>query len=67
MVETIKGVEVAGIITANGKCPACFSALRVRDENYTFIKNRGLAELDNGERYVKCKCGRFVMLPGRAA
>lgn len=67
MVARIKNVEVAGVITSNGKCPACLSTLRVRDTDYTFTKNNGLAEFDNGERYIKCKCGRFVMLSGKAA
>ena len=67
MVARIKNIEVAGIITSAGKCPECSFLLRVRDSNYTFTKNNGLAEFDNGERYIKCKCGRFVMLSGKAA
>ncbi len=67
MVAKIKEYEVAGLITSNGKCPSCFATLRVRDTNYTFTKNNGLAVFDNGEQYIKCKCGRFVMLPGKAA
>lgn len=63
MVERIKDAEVAGIITANGKCPACKMTLVIREKDYTFIKNRGTAEFDNGERYIKCLCGRFVMRP----
>lgn len=68
MVDKIKDTEVAGIITSDGKCPACGATLRVRDKDYTFTKNRGIAEFDNGEQYIKCTgCCLFVMLPRKAA
>lgn len=63
MVARIKGVRVAGIVTQDGRCPDCGEALIVRDEGYRFIKTRGTAEFDNGDHYIKCKCGQFVERP----
>lgn len=63
MVKAIKGSKVAGIVTQDGRCPDCGETLIVRDEGYRFIKNRGIAEFDNGEHYIKCKCGQFVERP----
>ncbi len=63
MVARIKGVKVAGIVTQDGRCPGCGEVLIVRDEGYRFVKSRGIAELDNGEHYIKCKCGQFVGRP----
>lgn len=63
MVVRIKGVAVVGSVTSDGKCPDCGETLIVRDEGYRFIKNRGIAEFDNGEHYIKCKCGQFVGRP----
>lgn len=60
MVAKIKGVKVVGTVTQDGKCPNCGETLIVRDKGYQFIKNRGIAEFDNGEHYIKCKCGQFV-------
>jgi len=67
MVKKIKNFDVVGIIE-NGRCPSCKTPIVVRDEGYTYIKNRGLAKYDNGEGYIKCsRCGGFVMLPKKAA
>lgn len=63
MVKTIKGVKVAGIVTQDGRCPDCGETLIVRDKGYQFIKTRGIAEFNNGEHYIKCKCGQFVERP----
>lgn len=60
MVAKIKGVKVVGIVTQDGRCPDCGETLIVHDQGYRFIKNRGIAEFDNGEHYIKCKCGQFV-------
>lgn len=67
MVDKIKESEVAGVITSSGKCPVCKFSLLNRDMNYTYIKTRGVARFDNGENYIKCRCGRFVMLSGKVA
>ncbi len=62
MVAKIKGVKVVGVVTSNGRCPACNEPLIVRDKDgYDFIKNDGIAEFSSGEHYIKCKhCKQFV-------
>lgn len=63
MIARIKDVKVVGTVTQDGKCPDCGETLIVRDEGYRFVKNHGIAEFDNGEQYIKCKCGQFVWRP----
>ncbi len=67
MVAKIKGVVVIGSVTSDGRCPGCGGTLITRDEGYRFTKTRGIAEFDNGECYIKCKCGRFVERPKKVA
>lgn len=64
MVAKIKGVDVAGQLTKDGRCPYCGGAIIVRDKGYTAIKNhRCVLEIDTGEQVIKCKCGQFVERP----
>ena len=62
MVAKIKDINVIGIIKPDGRCPdpVCNRPIIVRDKGYLFIKNHGIVEQDNGEQYIKCKCGQFV-------
>ena len=68
MVKEIRGVQVGGIVDEKGRCPVCNAMLIVEDTNYRFIKNMGIAEFKNKERYIKCrKCSKFIMLPQKVA
>lgn len=66
MMTRIKDFEITGTITLDGKCSLCTRTLVIRDTNYTFTKNRGLVEFDNGETCFKCsRCGEFVKRQSR--
>ena len=68
MRKKIKGVRVAGIVDSKGRCPECNTTLIVKGTNYRFIKNKGIAEFDEEEKYIKCnRCSNFIMLPKIAA